>query len=115
MTDTTLRDAYQSLMATRMPPGYAAHCEATSVLAQNLFSLEDVGDATFDVAYRFLHESPGTPDLRTHRISCFQMLIRGANAVDYKNYPDNIIRKFVKHAGETIDVFRILSLNWMKG
>ncbi len=121
MTDTTLRDAHQSLMATRMRTRDMLRiAEATSVLAQNLFSLEMWGGATFDVAYRFLHESPWDrlTALR-ERIPniLFQMLIRGANAVGYKNYPDNIIRKFVKHAGENgIDVFRIFdSLNWMKG
>ena len=121
MTDTTMRDAHQSLMATRLRTRDMVRiAEATSVLAQNLFSLEMWGGATFDVAYRFLHESPWDrlTQLREKIPNIlFQMLIRGANAVGYKNYPDNVIRKFVRQAGKNgIDVFRIFdSLNWMKG
>ncbi len=121
MTDTTLRDAHQSLMATRLRTRDMLRiAEATSVYGKNLFSLEMWGGATFDVAYRFLHESPWDrlTQLREKIPNVlFQMLIRGANAVGYKNYPDNIIRKFITHASENgIDVFRIFdSLNWLKG
>jgi len=85
-----------------------------------LFSLEMWGGATFDVAYRYLNESPWErlTELRKKVPNVlFQMLIRGANAVGYKNYPDNIIREFIKESAATgIDVFRIFdSLNWLKG
>jgi len=121
LTDTTMRDAHQSLMATRMrTKDMVKIAKATSVLAKDLFSLEMWGGATFDVAYRFLKESPW------HRLSelrqripniLFQMLLRGANGVGYKNYPDNVIREFIKESAQSgIDVFRIFdSLNWLKG
>ena len=78
------------------------------------------GGATFDVAYRFLHESPWERlELLREKIPNipFQMLLRGANAVGYTNYPDNLIRAFVKEAARTgIDVFRVFdSLNWIPG
>ena len=98
---------------TKIAPAY-------SVLAKDLFSLEMWGGATFDVAYRFLKESPWER-LKLIREAVpnvlMQMLIRGANAVGYKNYPDNVIREFVKQsAAHGIDVFRIFdSLNWIKG
>lgn len=121
ITDTTMRDAHQSLMATRVRTrDMLKIADATAVYGQNLFSLEMWGGATFDVAYRFLHECPWER-LRLLREKIpnvlFQMLIRGANAVGYKNYPDNIVRKFIRHAAEEgIDVFRIFdSLNWMRG
>ena len=94
--------------------------QATSHLGKDLFSLEMWGGATFDVAYRFLHESPWTrlEELR-RRIPnvLLQMLFRGANAVGYTNYPDNVIRAFIREAAERgIDIFRIFdSLNWLKG
>ena len=120
-TDTTLRDAHQSLLATRMRTydmakvaGRFAHQHPQT------FSLECWGGATFDVALRFLHEDPwerlaairkAVPNI------LLQMLIRGANGVGYKAYPDNLIERFVQQAGETgIDLFRIFdSLNWLPG
>ncbi len=121
LTDTTMRDAHQSLMATRMRTiDMLRIAEATSALGKDLFSLEMWGGATFDVAYRFLRESPWERlELLRKEIPniLFQMLIRGANAVGYKNYPDNVIREFVRESAESgIDVFRIFdSLNWIKG
>jgi pyruvate carboxylase len=121
LTDTTFRDAHQSLIATRVrTKDMMKIAEATSVLAKDLFSLEMWGGATFDVAYRFLRESPWRR-LQALRKKVpnilFQMLIRGSNAVGYTNYPDNVIRAFVKEAAEQgIDIFRIFdSLNWLKG
>jgi pyruvate carboxylase len=120
LTDTTLRDAHQSLLATRMrtvdmtaiAPYYAS-------LLPQLFSLECWGGATFDVAMRFLKEDPW------HRLTMLrervpnlllQMLLRSANAVGYANYPDNVVRFFIARAAERgIDVFRIFdSLNWVE-
>ncbi|MEO0676843.1 MAG: pyruvate carboxylase [Pseudomonadota bacterium] len=120
ITDTTMRDGHQSLLATRMrsidmirvAPTYAANLP-------QLFSLECWGGATFDVAYRFLQECPwqrlrdiraAVPNIMT------QMLLRGANGVGYTNYPDNVVQFFVKQAAETgIDVFRVFdSLNWVE-
>ncbi|MED3718091.1 pyruvate carboxylase [Geobacillus thermodenitrificans] len=121
LTDTTFRDAHQSLLATRVRTvDLVRAAEPTARLLPNLFSLEMWGGATFDVAYRFLKEDPWDRLLKLReRIPnvLFQMLLRSANAVGYKNYPDNVIREFVEksaHAG--IDVFRIFdSLNWVKG
>ncbi len=121
LTDTTMRDAHQSLMATRVrTKDMTKIAPATALLAKDLFSLEMWGGATFDVAYRFLKESPW------HRLEklrkdipniLFQMLLRGANGVGYKNYPDNVIRAFIRESAQSgIDVFRIFdSLNWLKG
>ncbi len=121
ITDTTMRDAQQSLMATRVRTvDMEKIAPAVSVYGNGLFSLEMWGGATFDTAYRFLKEDPWER-LDTLRAKVpnvlFQMLIRGANAVGYKNYPDNVIRKFVKEAAKSgIDVFRIFdSLNWIQG
>lgn len=121
ITDTTMRDAHQSLMATRMRTrDMLKIAKATSVYGADFFSLEMWGGATFDVAYRFLGESPWRR-LRELRAKIpnllFQMLIRGSNAVGYKNYPDNVIREFVEQSAQNgIDVFRIFdSLNWMEG
>lgn len=121
ITDTTMRDAQQSLMATRVRTiDMEKIAPATAYYGQNLFSLEMWGGATFDTAYRFLKESPWER-LTTLRKKVpnilFQMLIRGANAVGYKNYPDNVIREFVKESANCgIDVFRIFdSLNWIQG
>nr|WP_320132405.1 pyruvate carboxylase [uncultured Holophaga sp.] len=119
ITDTTLRDAHQSLMATRvrsidMFNGAGAVAHRTS----QLYSLEMWGGATFDTAMRFLSEDPWER-LRQLREQipniCFQMLLRGANAVGYTNYPDHVVAGFVKHAAETgIDIFRIFdSLNYL--
>ena len=121
LTDTTMRDANQSLMATRVRTrDMIKIAEATSAYGKDLFSLEMWGGATFDVAYRFLGESPWErlAQLRKKIPNVlFQMLIRGANAVGYKNYPDNVIREFIKESANSgIDVFRIFdSLNWLKG
>lgn len=120
ITDTTMRDGHQSLLATRMrsidmirvAPSYAANLP-------QLFSVECWGGATFDVAYRFLQECPwqrlrdiraAMPNLMT------QMLLRASNGVGYTNYPDNVVQFFVKQAAETgVDVFRVFdSLNWVE-
>ena len=120
ITDTTMRDAHQSLLATRfrthdleaIAPYYAS-------LAPELFSVECWGGATFDVAMRFLRECPwerlqvlreAMPNL------LLQMLLRSANAVGYTNYPDNVVRLFVKQAAKSgIDLFRVFdSLNWVE-
>ncbi|SDK00422.1 pyruvate carboxylase [Natronincola ferrireducens] len=121
LTDTTMRDAHQSLMATRVRTRDMVKIgKPTSVLAKDLFSVEMWGGATFDVAYRFLRESPWVRlELLRKKIPniLFQMLLRGSNGVGYKNYPDNVIREFIKESAVGgIDVFRIFdSLNWLKG
>ena len=121
ITDTTMRDAQQSLMATRVRTvDMEKIAPAVSVYGNDLFSLEMWGGATFDTSYRFLKESPWErlDTLRRKMPNIlFQMLIRGANGVGYKNYPDNVIREFVKEAARSgIDVFRIFdSLNWIQG
>ena len=94
--------------------------DATARMMHQLFSLEMWGGATFDVAYRFLKEDPWErlAKLREQVPNVlFQMLLRGANAVGYTNYPDNLIREFIaESASSGIDVFRIFdSLNWIKG
>ncbi|MFA9422487.1 MAG: pyruvate carboxylase [Sedimentibacter sp.] len=121
LTDTTMRDAHQSLMATRMRTVDMEKIAPAMVhMASDLFSIEMWGGATFDVAYRYLKEDPWER-LRTLREKVpnilFQMLLRGANAVGYKNYPDNVIREFVKSSSKAgIDVYRIFdSLNWIDG
>jgi pyruvate carboxylase len=120
LTDTTMRDGHQSLLATRMrsidmikvAPAYAANLP-------QLFSVECWGGATFDVAYRFLQECPwqrlrdlreAMPNLMT------QMLLRASNGVGYTNYPDNVVQEFVRQAAQTgVDVFRVFdSLNWVE-
>ncbi|HEX4535660.1 MAG TPA: pyruvate carboxylase [Candidatus Acidoferrum sp.] len=117
ITDTTFRDAHQSLMATRVRThDLLATAGAVARRLPNLFSLEMWGGATFDTSLRFLHEDPWQR-LRDLRIRvpniCFQMLLRGANAVGYASYPDNVIVEFVREAhGQGIDIFRIFdSLN----
>ncbi|MEL6647858.1 MAG: pyruvate carboxylase [Pseudomonadota bacterium] len=118
ITDTTMRDGHQSLLATRMrsidmikvAPSYAANLP-------QLFSMECWGGATFDVAYRFLQECPWQRlrDLRAKMPNLMtQMLLRASNGVGYTNYPDNVVQEFVRVAAETgIDVFRVFdSLNW---
>ncbi len=120
LTDTTMRDAHQSLLATRMrsadllavAPHYAR-------LLPELFSLECWGGATFDVAMRFLRECPWER-LRAikRRVPniLLQMLLRSSNAVGYTNYPDNVVRFFVQQAAENgVDLFRVFdSLNWVE-
>ncbi|NMC28187.1 MAG: pyruvate carboxylase, partial [Syntrophomonadaceae bacterium] len=121
LTDTTMRDAHQSLMATRVRTvDMLRIAEATAEYGRDLFSLEMWGGATFDVAYRFLKESPWDrlTELRAKIPNImFQMLLRGSNAVGYTNYPDNVVRSFIREAAVAgIDVFRIFdSLNWIKG
>ena len=120
LTDTTMRDAHQSLLATRMrsidmirvAPAYAANLP-------QLFSMECWGGATFDVAYRFLQECPWQRlrDIRAAMPNVMtQMLLRASNGVGYTNYPDNVVQAFVRQAAETgVDVFRVFdSLNWVE-
>ncbi len=118
ITDTTFRDAHQSLLATRVRTfDMLAIAPAVARRTPELFSVEMWGGATFDTAMRFLHEDPWARlrELR-ERIPniCFQMLFRGANAVGYSNYPDNVVAGFVKHAAASgIDIFRVFdSLNY---
>jgi len=120
ITDTTMRDGHQSLLATRMrsidmirvAPAYAQKMA-------DLFSVECWGGATFDVAYRFLQECPWQRlrDIRAAMPNVMtQMLLRASNGVGYTNYPDNVVQGFVKQAAETgVDVFRVFdSLNWVE-
>ena len=104
ITDTTMRDAHQSLLSTRVRTrDMVKGADGTAEILTDCFSLEMWGGATFDVAYRFLHESPWERlDLLREKIPNipFQMLLRGANAVGYTNYPDNLIRAFVKEAAQ---------------
>jgi len=119
-TDTTFRDAHQSLLATRVRSiDMLRVAESFAKNHPNVFSMEVWGGATFDVALRFLHEDPWK---RLHLLResipniLFQMLIRGSNAVGYKAYPDNLIEKFIEEAWKSgIDIFRIFdSLNWFE-
>ncbi len=118
VTDTTFRDAHQSLLATRVRTfDMLAIADAVARRTPQLFSLEMWGGATFDTSMRFLHEDPWRrlKILREHIPNiCFQMLFRGSNAVGYSNYPDNVVAGFVKHSAEAgIDIFRIFdSLNY---
>jgi pyruvate carboxylase len=120
-TDTTMRDAHQSLLATRVRSHDLLRiAPATSVLGAGLFSLECWGGATFDVAMRFLREDPWErlQKLRKEIPNVlFQMLLRGSNAVGYTNYPDNVVERFVEEAARSgVDVFRVFdALNWTKG
>jgi len=121
LTDTTFRDAHQSLLATRMRTHDLLRiADPVSRLFSDAFSLEMWGGATFDTAYRFLKEDPWERlNLLRKRIPnvLFQMLLRGSNAVGYTNYPDNLIKAFVKESAIAgIDIFRIFdSLNWIQG
>ncbi|WP_416909041.1 MAG: pyruvate carboxylase [Polymorphobacter sp.] len=119
LTDTTLRDAHQSLLATRMRThDMLAPAAFMASHLPGLWSLECWGGATFDVAMRFLGEDPWerldsvrarAPNLMT------QMLLRGANGVGYTNYPDNVVQAFIKQAAQGIDIFRIFDcLNWVE-
>jgi pyruvate carboxylase len=119
ITDTTMRDAHQSLLATRMrTKDIAAVAGAYAKGLPQLLSLECWGGATFDVAMRFLSEDPWerlalvrerAPNLLT------QMLLRGANGVGYTNYPDNVVKYFVRRASAGIDLFRVFDcLNWVE-
>ena len=120
-TDTTFRDAHQSLLATRVrTKDMLKVAEGFAKNHPQLFSLEVWGGATFDVSMRFLHECPWQR-LRLLRKAIpnilLQMLFRGSNAVGYKAYPDNVIEKFIIESWNNgIDVFRIFdSLNWIEG
>ena len=120
VTDTTMRDGHQSLLATRMRTYDIARVAGVYARAlPNLFSLECWGGATFDVSMRFLTEDPwerlasireDAPNL------LLQMLLRGANGVGYKNYPDNVVKFFVRQAAKGgIDLFRVFDcLNWVE-
>ncbi len=120
-TDTTLRDAHQSLLATRVRTlDMLAVAEGFAKANPQVFSLEMWGGATFDVSLRFLRECPWQRLQQLRRAVpniLFQMLFRGSNAVGYKAYPDNLIEKFIEKSWENgIDVFRIFdSLNWIEG
>ena len=120
ITDTTMRDGHQSLLATRMrsldmikvAPSYAANLPG-------LFSMECWGGATFDVAYRFLQECPWQRlrDIRANMPNILtQMLLRASNGVGYTNYPDNVVQSFVGQAAASgVDIFRVFdSLNWVE-
>lgn len=119
-TDTTFRDAHQSLLATRMRTyDMMKVAKSFAMNHPNTFSMEVWGGATFDVCIRFLKEDPWKrlADLRKAIPNILlQMLIRGANGVGYAAYPDNLIEKFVEKSWETgVDIFRIFdSLNWME-
>lgn len=118
LTDTTMRDAHQSLLATRVRTyDMLKIADAYARLAPQLFSLEMWGGATFDTSMRFLKESPWQrlADLRSRIPNLlFQMLLRASNAVGYTNYPDNVVQAFVYEAAQAgIDIFRIFdALNW---
>ncbi len=119
-TDTTMRDAHQSLLATRMRTiDMLPAATAMARMLPNIFSLEMWGGATFDTAMRFLHEDPWQrlAELRAAAPNLlFQMLLRASNAVGYTNYPDNVVKYFVRQAAlNGIDVFRVFdSLNWTR-
>ncbi|REK10439.1 MAG: pyruvate carboxylase [Planctomycetota bacterium] len=119
ITDTTFRDAHQSLLATRLRTyDMLAVADAYARLCPELFSIEMWGGATFDTAMRFLKEDPWQrlADLREKIPNIlFQMLLRASNALGYSNYPDNVVQTFVKEAAAAgIDLFRIFdSLNWL--
>ena len=120
ITDTTMRDGHQSLLATRMRTyDIIGISQAYSTGLRDLFSLECWGGATFDVAMRFLTEDPWE---RLEKIrqnaphTLLQMLLRGANGVGYKSYPDNVVRQFIQQAASGgVDVFRVFDcLNWVE-
>jgi pyruvate carboxylase len=119
ITDTTMRDAHQSLLATRMRSfDMVAIADAYAHLAPGLFSLEMWGGATFDTSMRFLKECPWDRLIQLRELVpnvLFQMLLRASNAVGYTNYPDNVVQAFVKEsAASGIDVFRVFDpLNWV--
>lgn len=121
ITDTTMRDAHQSLLSTRMRTrDMVKGAPGAAEILKDCFSLEMWGGATFDVAFRFLHENPWErlwllrgmiPNVP------FQMLLRGSSTVGYQNYPDNVVREFIHQAAiNGIDIFRVFdSLNWLPG
>ena len=119
VTDTTMRDAHQSLLATRMRTfDMLKISEYYAKLCPQLFSLEMWGGATFDTSMRFLKECPWDRLTQMREVVpniLFQMLLRASNAVGYANYPDNVVKEFVKEASSAgIDVFRVFdALNWV--
>ena len=119
LTDTTFRDAHQSLLATRVRTRDMLRvADAYARLCPGVFSIEMWGGATFDTAMRFLKEDPWErlAQLREKIPNIlFQMLLRGSNAVGYTSYPDNVVKAFVKEAAAAgIDLFRVFdSLNWV--
>src|SRR6266478_4334223 len=119
ITDTTFRDAHQSLMATRVRThDMLAIANFVSHRLHNLYSLEMWGGATFDVALRFLLEDPWQRLQKLREAIpniCFQMLLRASNAVGYTTYPDNVVEEFIaESARQGIDIFRVFdSLNWL--
>ena len=121
ITDTTMRDAHQSLLSTRMRTrDLVKGADGVAEILNDCFSLEMWGGATFDTAYRFLHESPWERlDMLREKIPNipFQMLLRGSNMVGYANFPDNLVREFIKESARSgIDIFRVFdSLNWLPG
>ncbi|WP_458790053.1 pyruvate carboxylase [Yoonia sp. MH D7] len=120
ITDTTMRDGHQSLLATRMRSIDMINIAPTYASKMNqLFSVECWGGATFDVAYRFLQECPWQRlrDIRAKMPNIMtQMLLRASNGVGYTNYPDNVVQSFVAQAADSgVDVFRVFdSLNWVE-
>ncbi len=120
VTDTTMRDSHQSLLATRMRSVDMINiADAYAERLPQLFSVECWGGATFDVAYRFLQECPWQRlrDLRARMPNLLlQMLLRASNGVGYTNYPDNVVRSFILQAALTgVDVFRVFdALNWVE-
>lgn len=121
ITDTTMRDAHQSLLSTRMRTrDMVLGAPGTAEILKDCFSLEMWGGATFDVAFRFLHENPWERLTLLRSLIPnipFQMLLRGSSCVGYANYPDNVVREFIhQSATNGIDVFRIFdSLNYLPG
>jgi pyruvate carboxylase len=119
LTDTTFRDAHQSLFATRLRShDMLAVARFVSHRLHNLYSLEMWGGATFDVALRFLNEDPWERLRRLREAIpniCLQMLLRASNAVGYTAYPDNVVEEFIRESSvQGIDIFRIFdSLNWL--
>jgi len=119
ITDTTFRDAHQSLLATRMRTfDLLAVSDAYAHYCSEMFSLEMWGGATFDTTMRFLKECPWQRLVQMREKVpniLFQMLLRSSNAVGYTNYPDNIVKVFVKEAADAgVDVFRVFDcLNWL--
>ena len=119
LTDTTFRDAHQSLLATRVRTRDMLRlADAYARLCPRMFSIEMWGGATFDTSMRFLKEDPW--ERLSQLRECipnilFQMLLRGSNAVGYTSYPDNVVKAFVKESAEAgIDLFRVFdSLNWV--
>lgn len=118
ITDTTFRDAHQSLLATRVRTrDITAVASQSARMLPEMFSFEVWGGATFDVCMRFLKEDPWKrlDEIRTKMPGqLLQMLLRGANAVGYTNYPDNVVRAFIEEAAKGIDIFRIFdALNYV--